>query len=121
MKKTLIVIICLSFISSCATIIKGTDQAVTINSSPSGADVFIDGINMGKTPVTLKLKKNAYDTIMLKKKGYEAKTRPLIKKYDGVTLLSVFWDSSTTDIISGAAYEYQPNAYNFNLEKKQEE
>lgn len=108
-------------LTGCASIINGTSQSVTFNSTPSGADVFIDGINMGKTPVTLKLKKNSYDTVMIKKKGYEAQTRPLETKYDAIALLNIFWDSSTTDMISGAAYEYEPNAYNFTLEKKSAE
>lgn len=121
MRFILLVISCLSVLSSCSSIIKGTSQAVTFNSSPTGADVFVDGINMGQTPVTLKLKKNTYETIMIKKKGYQAATRPLNKEYDALTLLNVFWDSSTTDLISGAAYEYEPNSYNFTLVKKSEE
>jgi hypothetical protein len=49
---------------------------------------------------------------------------PLDKKYDGIALLNVFWDLSTTDFITGAAFEYVPNSYHFQLKKddsKQEE
>ena len=45
-------------------------------------------------------------------------TKPLSKQYDAVALLSVFWDLSTTDILSGAAFEYEPGMYHLNLEKE---
>ena len=116
MKKIITLLLPLLMVS-CAGIINGTSQTVTFNSSPSGAEVLIDGTSRGMTPLTVKLKKNKYETVMLKKKGYNAVTRPLEKVYDSTALLNVFWDSSTTDMMSGAAYEYEPNSYHFNLEK----
>ena len=106
------------FFTGCASINKGTDQTVTITSEPSNSSVLIDGQNRGKTPLTIKLKKNAHDTIMIKKKGYRSQNRPLEKKYDGLALVNIFWDSSTTDLITGAAFEYVPNSYHFELEKR---
>jgi hypothetical protein len=121
MRHALAIIVISSIITGCAGIIKGTDQTVTFTSEPSNATVMIDGQNRGKTPLTIKLKKNAYSSIMIKKKGYRSVTRPLEKKYDGTALLNIFWDSSTTDMITGAAYEYEPNSYHFELEKKTKE
>jgi hypothetical protein len=109
------------FLTSCAGVIKGTDQTVTFTSEPTAANVLIDGQDRGKTPLTLKLKKNAYSSIMIKKDGYRTITRPLEKKYDSTALLNIIWDSSTTDMISGAAYEYEPNSYHFELEKQASE
>jgi len=118
MIKSLLTISILSiFLTGCAGIINGTDQTVTFTSEPSGATVLIDGMTRGKTPLTLKLKKNSYDTIMVKLDGYKTVTKPLEKKYDAVALLNIFWDLSTTDMITGAAYEYEPNSYYFELEK----
>ena len=76
---------------------------------------------MGKTPTTLMLRKNEYDLLKLKKEGYETKTVPLVKQYDPTTILSLFWDLSTTDFLTGAAYEYAPNTFMFELEKKEKE
>jgi hypothetical protein len=106
-------------LQGCASVIKGQSQTVTFDSTPTGAEVILDGNSMGKTPVTLKLKKNKYETIMIKLKGYKTVTRPLDKSYDAVALLNIFWDLSTTDLISGAAYEYEPNSYNFTLEAEE--
>ena len=54
---------------------------------------------------------------MIEKDGYRTETMPLDKKYDGIALLNIFWDLSTTDLITGAAYEYQPSTYHFKLKK----
>lgn len=107
--------------SGCVSIIKGADQTVTFASEPSNAEVLVDGLSMGKTPLTVSLKKNKYSSILIKKDGYRSQSRPLEKKYDALALLNVFWDLSTTDMISGAAYEYQPNSYFFSLEKAEPE
>jgi hypothetical protein len=59
----------LSFASSCALIANDKNSKVTINSTPPGADVFIDGRNYGRTPITLNLEaKN--QTAVLSKQGY---------------------------------------------------
>lgn len=45
------------------------NDQVTIGSSPSGADIFIDGMNYGKTPATITIEaKNS--TVVLTKEGY---------------------------------------------------
>ncbi len=116
--RLLFTVISVLALTSCAGIFKGTSQSVTFNTSPEGAEVIIDGQSRGVTPLTVKLKKNKYDTVMLKKAGYKTTTLNLEKSYDGVALLNVFWDSSTTDLITGAAYEYEPNSFFSNLSKE---
>lgn len=105
-------------LSSCASIIKGTDQAVSFTSEPEGAQVYIDGQVMGRTPLTVTLKKNKYSNVMYKLKGYNSQSKPITKKYDGTAIINIFWDSSTTDAITGAIYEYEPNRYHAILSKK---
>ncbi|BAV34238.1 hypothetical protein SCL_1947 [Sulfuricaulis limicola] len=105
--------------TGCASIIKGTDQVLTINSEPDGALVSIDGISIGVTPLSTKVKKNSASVITIKKDGYKVQTMPLDKKYDGVALLNIFWDLSTTDFVTGAAYEYVPNTFHFQLKKEE--
>jgi uncharacterized protein YceK len=107
-------------ISGCATVISGTTQTLTFNSEPSGAEVYLDGARVGTTPVSLSVKKNKKDSVMIQKEGYKTITRDITKSYDPVTILSVFWDYSTTDMISGAAFEYEPNSYFVELDKDEE-
>lgn len=103
----------------CASVLKGTSQTVTFTSTPDGAEVLVDGLSRGVTPLSISLKKNQYSTVMVKKAGYATISRPLDKKYDGIALLNVVWDSSTTDLITGAVYEYEPGSYNFSLARAQ--
>lgn len=101
--------------TGCATVISGTSESVTIDSSPQKAEVYIDGAMVGVTPMTLKLEKNKKDSVMVKKEGFKPQSRELTKQYDPVTLVSFFWDASTTDFITGAAMEYDPKSYYFEL------
>jgi hypothetical protein len=118
MKKLSAFIVISILLTSCAGLIKGTDQTVTFTSEPSGAEVIIDGMSMGTTPFAAKLKKNKYSTVMIKLNGYRTVSRPIDKSYDATAMLNVFWDSSTTDMLTGAAYEYSPNTYYFKLESE---
>jgi hypothetical protein len=123
MKSLLKSIVAISFASAlmlmtgCATVFKGTDQVLTITSDPDGATVRIDGKPVGVTPLSTKVKKNSADSMMIEKDGFRTETMPLDKKFDGVTLLSFFWDLGTTDFVTGAAYEYQPSTYHFKMKK----
>ena len=61
--------------TNCATVVSEPYQDLTIYSSPSEADIFIDGEYKGKTPTTVKVKKkkNALD-IVIEKDGYDTET-----------------------------------------------
>jgi len=102
-----------------ATIFKGTSQAITIDSEPEGAKVYIDGQLRGTTPLSISMKKSlSTHTLRVVKEGYAPVTRTLEKSYDPVALLNIVWDLSTTDMLTGAAFEYSPNNYMVQLEKK---
>ena len=103
--------------SGCASIINGTSQDVTFRSDPEGALVIIDGLERGKTPITLNLKKNEYKTVTFRKDGYQDTTQQLTTQMDLVAWLNIFWDLSTTDAITGAIQEYEPSAYHASLKK----
>jgi hypothetical protein len=118
MKKLSFILMSLILSSGCSTVIKGTNQPVTFQSEPNGAAIFIDGERIGSTPMTIRLTKNKKSSVMIKKDGYDTVSRDLTKEYDPVTLLNIFWDLSTTDMITGAAFEYEPNAYFFELQPK---
>jgi len=121
MKKILLLsLIGVNLVFGSATLISGTTQNVSFNSEPEGANVLIDNVKKCKTPCTLSLKRGSYDSVTFQKDGYESKNLPLETSYNGVALLSIFWDFSTTDMISGAASEYSPNKYFVELKKKED-
>lgn len=99
------------FLSGSATIISGTNQTLNFQSEPPGAQVILDGQMVGVTPVSVNIPKSRRSSVMFQLDGYQTVTRDLNRRYDTITLLSIFWDLSTTDLITGAAFEYEPNSF----------
>lgn len=103
--------------TGCASVFKGQDQILTFTSEPDGATVRIDGKVVGQTPVSTKVKKSSVDSISIEKDGFKTETMAPEKRFDNIAFLNIFWDLSTTDLISGAAYEYQPSNFHYKLKK----
>jgi len=59
----LTVLVLLLPLASCATMFNGTTQLVPVTSRPERAEVFVDGVSMGFTPVELTLRRNADVTV----------------------------------------------------------
>ncbi len=57
-------------LQSCATIVKGTRQKIPVTSAPIGARVLVDGKDMGRTPLTLMIKRNKPGVIRIEKEGF---------------------------------------------------
>lgn len=58
-------------LSGCATIFKGSEQRVPINSNPQGAEIIIDGVSYGTTPQLIRLEvQRSYD-VTLRQNGQE--------------------------------------------------
>ncbi|MGJ3234831.1 PEGA domain-containing protein [Marivirga sp.] len=107
--------------TSCATLFTGTRQNVSIDSNPQGADIIIDGQNLGVTPAKIKVdreldallyggKEIQFELEGYKKLGYELDTR-----LNSVAIINffnpLFWG---IDIATGAVTKYD-NYYNFQL------
>lgn len=85
--------------SGCATIIDGSSQPLTFNSSPNGARIYVNGMELGTTPLTMPVKRSKTTMILAKKNGYEDQQLVLQTKINswfwGNILLGLY--SSTTD------------------------
>lgn len=71
------------FLSSCCSIINGRSQDVGISSSPTGANVIIDGQNRGVTPLTTQLTRDENHTIVIEKEGYVSQSATMTKSVSG--------------------------------------
>ena len=69
----LVLVITVGVITGCATLFNPKKADVSFSSDPEGATVFVDGFNMGKTPVVLLIEKKKTHTIEFKKDGYETR------------------------------------------------
>ena len=111
----LFISVSLGLLASCATIISGTTQAVSIDSNVSGASVIIDGSNVGRTPFSGKIKRQRETIAMVRKEGYVAQSFTMSSSFNPVAILSILWDYSTTDFLTGAVWEYSPSQYYIEL------
>jgi len=119
-----ILILILIVLPSCATILSGTRQTVRLNSSPSGANVIINGKLYGQiTPCAVELerkvkpgefnKRNEYHYLFTKE-GYSNTEyidyRKINKKiYWACVIYPFLIFSIPIDYISGAAFQYNDN------------
>jgi hypothetical protein len=73
MKRSIAIVCLVSFLcmSGCATLFKGNTERVDMQASPVQADVYIDGILMGKTPLQLKLASKKEYAIEFRAEGYQ--------------------------------------------------
>lgn len=106
-------------LSSCATIISGTKQNVSFNSTPSNARLQVNGIDRGRTPLTVKLKRSFNgQPVTFLADGYETKTIQLETHFNPVSLISLVffaWPMGI-DILDGAAWKYNPKHYDIQLD-----
>ena len=106
-------------ISGCATVFKGTREPVDFNSDPTGAEVYVNGSLMGKTPVTLKLESKIEYTIEFRKEGYDPKTYTITNHVGaGWIVLDILFGvvPVVVDAVTGAWYKLDEDAVNAILE-----
>ena len=66
-KIVMSILLVLALCIGCATIFKGTTGEVNAKALTGTADVYVDGIKAGQTPMTVKISCNNQHTIELKK------------------------------------------------------
>lgn len=108
-------------LSSCATILTGTQRPVQIDSFPSGAKVEINGLEYGQTPLTVQLKGSSTAPIItVKADGYETKTIVPPSSFNVISILNlgnlIGWG---VDIATGAMWTYDVKYYKVELTKSQ--
>jgi len=88
MKNFKLIILCgiLLLSTSCATIFTGSKRRVLFESNPSGAKVFVNGFEKGKTPINLKVK--ADDRIDFRLDGYRERVVVMDSNFNLVSILN---------------------------------
>jgi hypothetical protein len=122
MKKPLIgpfISIILLATTGCASIFTGLTQPVQIKSIPRGANVSVDGLDRGVTPLPVVLKKGSSgQTISLTYPGYEEKVFQPQTTFNPIACLNLFfllgWG---IDAATGAIWKYDPTFYDLHLQK----
>lgn len=107
--------------SGCATLFSGSKESVSINSDPSGATILIDGIEMGRTPATLHVRRAGLGskTVTLRMPGYQDRSFVLQSTFNAVSLVNVFfWPGFIVDALTGSITKYDPKTYTTTMDRE---
>lgn len=117
--KSLTLLVLLSFVASCATIFTGTKDTIRFNSNPEGATVYIDGIEVCKTPCSVPVKRSISDKdIEFKLDGYKTRMFTLDKEFNVVSVINLgFLVGWAIDAATGSIMKYDRKSYELDLEK----
>lgn len=109
-RNSLILILFISIITSCASIISGRKQKVNINTYPSGAKVFVEGKDQGViTPSTIKLRRKKQINITFQKEGYNDGNIIQNGSFNGATIGNILLGGIPGFLVdwgTGAIYKY---------------
>lgn len=96
---------------SCATIVNGTYQKIGVSSSPTGASVMVDGIDVGKVPVILELKRKDDHMVRLTMDGYKPVDIPITCSVSGWVWGNILFGGIiglAVDAATGGMYKLKP-------------
>lgn len=120
--KVICVILVCFYLSNCALIFRGTKSEISANSDPTRAEVWVNGIQMGETPITLKLESKKTYTFEFRKEGYKPKTVQINNHVGaGYVVLDIICGVVPViiDAATGAWYSLEQKNVNMVLEKQQ--
>ncbi len=105
---------------SCATVTQGPKQNVGVSSSPTGADVYIDGRYVGKTPLRISLSRSSPHAVRIVLDGYEPYVAEFSRKGNVMTAGNILVGGVIglgVDCLSGAIFRLSPEQIHANLYK----
>ncbi|MCQ4141088.1 PEGA domain-containing protein [Chryseobacterium sp. EO14] len=118
---TLLIGIALS-ITSCATIITGTKDKITFNTTPEGAKVIHKGIEKCITPCTAEIPRSlSKQMVTFEKEGFISKEVKLTKTFNPVTLVNILLGGVIglgIDTATGSLTKYSQKEYKVELDQK---
>lgn len=120
-KIVALMLVCI-YLTSCATLFKGTSEEVRFSSEPQRAEVWVNGVKMGETPFSLKLECKKTYTIEFKKEGFKSKTHTITNHIGaGWIILDVLAGlvGVIVDAATGAWYSLDQKNVDAILEKQQ--
>lgn len=114
-------------IQGCATITRGTTEALVIETTPSGAEVEVSNGLRCKTPCTLELKRKNPVILVISKSGYESVKVNVLSEVAGAGAAGMAGNvllggviGAGVDAASGAMNKLTPNPVRVTLEPKKE-
>ena len=103
----------------CASIVKGTTQAIPVSSSPSRASVYLDGNKVGQTPLSVEVKRKRDHLMTIEKPGYQNESIAITRNVGGAVfgnILAGGFIGWGVDAMSGAQYNLTPQTISVTLD-----
>ena len=108
-------------LSGCATIMQGTTQELSVSSSPTGAQVTVNGQAKGTTPAVLDLKRKDNHVVRVTMDGYQPFEVALSRSTSGWVWGNLVFGGIpglAVDAITGGLYKLSPEQISAALSKE---
>jgi hypothetical protein len=116
MKKTILFLSVVFLLSSCASIFTGSKRRVLFETNPSGAKIYVNGFEKGKTPSQIKVA--ADDRVDFRLEGFNERVVVMDSKFNLVAILNglsiIGWG---VDAITGSLKRVDTKYVKVDLEK----
>lgn len=116
--------ISMAFLTGCATVTRGVNDTITVNSDPANANVVVSSGQRSKTPATFKLPRNKAVTVDVSKDGYESQSIQVVPQIQGGGAAGMAGNVLVggiigvgVDAVSGAMYDLKPDQISVKLHK----
>ncbi|MDB3862867.1 PEGA domain-containing protein [Flavobacteriaceae bacterium] len=121
MKKIFLILSLGFLVTSCGALFTGTSEQITIDSNVKKATVKFDGVKMGSTPMSTKVKKSFDGIVTVEADGYEEERFQFQKSFNTISILNLTnlfgW---AIDLVTGAINKFDMKGYDIELEKEKE-
>jgi hypothetical protein len=120
MKKeiSVVLIVFLLIQTGCASIVSGRSQDVNIRTNPPGAEIYINDVSRGATPLMANLKRKQRHSVRFVKEGYVEETRTTGKGFNWWFAGNILFGGIIgiiIDFATGAVYKVSPEDLNVTL------
>jgi hypothetical protein len=111
-------------VGACATIFSDGKDVITFNSNVDKTKVYLDGIKLGETPLTIPIdRKTANRKLKFTKSGYQTQEMELLHDFNmnfamilDLTGTVTFLTPGAVDALSGNLIKYSPTEYHIEME-----
>jgi len=95
-------------------------QTISVSTAPSGAEVYINGMNVGKSPLQYQARRSDDLMLEIRKPGYVSEYRNVNKTVSTLGIVDLIGGSVIlvpfVGLLSSAAWKFEPASFGFVLE-----
>lgn len=111
-KNSILTALTLLSLTSCATIMHGTYQPIGISSNPTNADVWVDSMYVGNSPLIVEMARSYHHVVTIQLDGYETYQIIVSRSLSGWVLGNIIFGGViglVVDAVSGGIFELTPD------------